>query len=104
MENYKKAEDRFREGINLKINLIMLVGGGANGKSYLTNIYKDMLDENDYNIISSDLTYAYNGEKAINEINKLKESRNVMHMLYNPFENKENIENVEIIDMSAISF
>lgn len=107
LKNYEIAEKEFVQSIEQKINLILLIGCGSNGKSYLTSSYSDMLESNSYNIVSPDLSYRYKKRKTLNEIKKLKESKNIMHLIENPFGNKDDHHhdvNVKVINMDNIRF
>jgi hypothetical protein len=104
LKNYEIAEKEFVQSIEQKINLILLIGSGSNGKSYLTNRYSDMLESNSYNIVSPDLSYDYKKRKTLNEIKKLKQSKNIMHLLEDPFGNHHHDVNVKVINMDNIRF
>lgn len=107
-ENYLIVKEELIQNIILKKHIIILQGGGCNGKTHLTNQCMRLIEDNDYNVIQEVLCgRGVNRLNALNFERKLNNSpKTIFHFRFNPFvEWKiEQPKNTHLIDMSHISF
>jgi GTPase SAR1 family protein len=102
---YSAAKDALHNNMEKNTKLIILYGGGNNGKTYLTNEMQSNLYSKNYEIYSPEITYSW----TQNDFENYMESNNeksVMHFLINPFThwNIKKPNNAMVVDMNDIKW
>lgn len=102
---YNTAKEDLMEAVHKNKKIIMLIGSGGNGKSYLTNELYDFLNINNYSINHDNINMC-NDAESFNTILESTNEKILIHFNFDPFERWGIIEppNSEIISMEHIHF
>ena len=106
---YKHKSKLFGEYIFNNVNIIVLVGSGSNGKSYLTNEFSRLLNVSGYEIISPDVSYIWEDGQLCKELCRDNKHKKVVHVQFISDHNyntllQKNSKSLGIIDMNNIKF
>lgn len=83
-ELYQQSKQDVLSAVERNVKTIMLVGSGGNGKSYLTNELKSVLESNGYVIYSPDTSYCWKEADVFLE-NMNTVEKKVVHLLFDPY-------------------
>ena len=102
---YNTAKEDVIQAIHNDKKIIMLIGSGSNGKSYLTNELNDFLNLNNYSVYQDRFSMCNDAESFNTELESTT-GKILIHLHFDPFERWGIIEppNSEIISMEHIQF
>ena len=102
---YNTAKEQLIEAIHSNKEIIMLIGSGGNGKSYLTNELNDFLNVNNYSVYQNRF-YMCNSAESFNTILESTTGKILIHLLFDPIQ-RWGIQappNTQLISMEHIRF
>jgi len=102
---YNTAKEQLLEAIYNQKEIIMLIGSGGNGKSYLTNELNDFLNINNYSVYHDRFSMCNDAESFNTELESTR-GKILIHLLFDPFQ-RWDIQappNTKLISMEHIHF
>jgi nicotinamide riboside kinase len=105
VENYEKCKHTLKTLIDNNVKTIILLGTGANGKSYLLNDMRNYIETNDY-MCYHESPGLYDNSSDFQKYFSLLNEKKVICYNFNPYlkHNMEKPNDVVIIDMEFIRF
>jgi len=107
IQNYNTMKETFKIIIQNNVQIIILLGSGSNGKSYLINECRNYITENNYEILQDHMTP---GQRCPGDFRNLLQTSEKIIMCYNfnPFTYYnppiEKPNNTIVLDMNHIRF